>query len=111
MNVIRIKDGMALASDAGRAEPKPNHPDEVAAGERARDLLAQARAVSLEHLAKLQEALAEARALSEGVVEAGDLSGPGLHDFARRLGEELLWRSRTLEALSERQRDAARAHH
>jgi len=108
MNVIRI-DGVSAKGETGRTEPEFSHVSPEPAGERARQLLAQARSVSLEHLKALQDALAQAQALSEGVVQGGDLYTPGLHDFARRLAEDLRWRAGTLDALTERQRIAARA--
>jgi hypothetical protein len=108
MNVIRI-DGVSAQGETGRTEPELSLVTPESAGERARLLLAQAKSVSLEHLKALQDALAEAQALSEAVVHGGDLYTPGLHDFARRLAEDLRWRAGTLEALSERQRIAARA--
>ena len=108
MNVIRM-DGVSAKGETGRTEPELALVDPATAGDRARQLLAQARSVSLEHLKALQDALAEAQALSEAVVQGGDLYTPGLHDFARRLAEDLRWRAVTLEALTERQRAAARA--
>jgi hypothetical protein len=108
MNVIRM-DGVSAKGETGRTELELSHVTPDSAGERARLLLAQAKSVSLEHLKALQDVLAEAQALSEGVVQGGDLYTPGLHDFARRLAEDLRWRAGTLEALTERQRVAARA--
>lgn len=108
MNVIRIE-GKSAKSEAARTEPELSLLTPPSAAERARQLLAQAKGVSLEHLKALQDALAEAQALSEAVVQGGDLYTPGLQDFARRLAEELRSRAGTLEALTERQRIAARA--
>lgn len=108
MNVIRM-DGASAKGETSRSEPELTIVGPASAGDRARQLLAQARGVSLEHLKLLQDALAEAQALSEAVVQGGDLYTPGLHDFARRLAEDLRWRAGTLEALTERQRIAARA--
>ena len=110
MNVIRIEGGIPEKKDAGRVEPELSLVASPSAGERARQLLAQARTVSLEHLKALQQAIAEAQVLSEAVVQGGDLYTPGLHDFAKRLSEDLLWRTKTLEALTERQRIAARTY-
>ena len=108
MNVIRM-DGVSAKGETGRTEPELSLMNPTSASDRARQLLAQARSVSLEHLQALQDALVEAQALSEAVVQGGDLYTPGLHDFARRLAEDLHWRAGTLEALTERQRNAARA--
>lgn len=44
---------------------------------------------------------------AQGVVDGGDLYAASLQDFARRLAEELFWRAKTLQALTERQRAAA----
>ena len=109
MNVIRM-DGVSANDEIGRTEPELSVVSPASAGDRARQLLVQARSVSLEHLQALQDALAQAQALSEAVVQGGDLYTPGLHDFTRRLAEDLRWRAGTLEALTERQRIAARAN-
>ena len=79
----------------------------VPAGERARQLHLEAKKASLIHLEALQTSLAEAHDLAQSVVDAGDLYAPGLAAFAARLSEELFWRGKSLEALSERQRAAA----
>jgi hypothetical protein len=76
---------------------------------RAHQLFQEARNVSLEHLRSLHEAIETVRELSIAVVDGGDLYVPGLNDFGRRLSEDLLWRSKTLEVLSRRQREAASA--
>ena len=95
--------------------PAPSRPDAELtvirpppAGERARLLLAQARATSIEHLEALQQAIGEVRGLADGVVRAGDLYQPGLNDLARRISEDLLWQGKSLEALTLRQRDLAK---
>ena len=110
MNVIRIDGSIPEKNNAGQIEPERGLVASAAAGERARQLLAQARMVSLEHLKALQQAVAEAQVLSEAVVQGGDLYTPGLHDFAKRFADDLLWRAKTLEALTERQRIAARTY-
>jgi hypothetical protein len=74
---------------------------------KARQLFREARSISLEHLGSLQAAIETVREMSIAVVEGGDLYAPGLNDFASRLSEDLFWRSKTLEMLSQRQRDAA----
>jgi hypothetical protein len=89
-----------------RTEPELSLVRAAAPGERAQQLLAEARAVSLEHLAALQAALSVTRELAQEVVEAADLYGPGLEDFAGRLAEDLFWRGKTLEALAARQSEA-----
>ena len=94
---------------AARTEPELSLAPIAAPGERARQLFAQARSVSLEHLAALDAALAVTRELAQQVVEAGDLYEPGLQDFAGRVAEELFWRGKSLEALARRQADAVSA--
>jgi hypothetical protein len=37
------------------------------------------------------------------VLAGGDLYAPGVRDFAERFSEELLWRSKSLELLTQRQ--------
>ena len=95
---------------AARAERELTLVPQVPPGQRARQLLLEARAASLEHLKALQAALAESQALAQAVVDGGDLYAPGLHDFAGRLAEDLLARQRMLEALTGRQRSAAQGH-
>ena len=71
-------------------------------GVKARQLLQEARRASLEHVAAFEAAIGEVRELADAIVEAGELYGPGLNDFASRLSEELLWKSKTLAALAAR---------
>ena len=106
MNVVPIDRSAASEGAVARQDTEFSLVPPPAAGERARQLLREARLLSLDHLKALQEAVDAARQLSDSVVEAGELYGPGLNDFARRLSEELLWRGKTLQALSERQRAA-----
>ena len=84
-------------------------PPAALVGEQARRLFLDARAVSLEHVRALQLAIAQTRVLAQTLVDSGDLYVVGLHDFAGRLAQELFWRGKSLEALTERQRIAARA--
>ena len=77
------------------------------AGVKARQLLREATKASLEHLAAFDAAIGDVRELADAIVEAGDLYGPGLNDFARRLSEELFWKTITLAALAARQRAVA----
>jgi hypothetical protein len=76
---------------------------------RARHLLEEAKAASLEHLRELQSAVATARDLADEVVGGGDLYTPGLHELAKTLSEDLFWKSKTLELLSQRQSERRRA--
>ena len=110
MNVVPIESGVGAKAQAARAEPELSLVPAATAGERAQRLMLEARAASLEHLEALQRSIAETRALAETVVQGGDLYAAGVHDLAGRLAEDLLWRSRSLEALIERLREVAHAH-
>ena len=80
-------------------EPSP-------AGARARKLFAEARAISLEHLAETSAAMADLQSLLQTIGEAGDLYVPGVQAFAARLAEDLFWRAKSFELLIEQQRAA-----
>ncbi|HEY3799168.1 MAG TPA: hypothetical protein VGL58_12510 [Caulobacteraceae bacterium] len=73
------------------------------AGPRARQLFEEARLTSLEHLRALDLAIVTVRDLSMEIVRGGDLYAPGLRELARNLAEDLFWKARTLELLSQRQ--------
>lgn len=75
--------------------------------ERARKLMMDARTASLEHLEALQAAIVSTRELAQEVLDGGDLYSPGVHEFSRIFAEDLLWRSKNLEALVDRQRKAS----
>ena len=81
----------------------PPTPHNVGPGERARELFAEARTMSLDHLSALAEEITILRALLDAVVDAGDLYVPGVRAFSIRLSEDMFWRSKTLEMLSQRQ--------
>ena len=108
MQVLPIDTSTASKVPGARGEPELSLVAPISAAERARQLMLQAKTVSLEHLEALCQSLVQVRELSEAVVQGGDLYTAGLHDFAKRLAEELLWREKTLEALMERQRADAR---
>jgi hypothetical protein len=74
------------------------------AGLRARQLLQEAKKASVDHVSELQSAIARVQAMLDDVVEGGEVYTPGLNEFAVRLREELFWRSKTLEALAQKQR-------
>jgi hypothetical protein len=80
-----------------------------AAGLRARQLFEEARVTSLEHLRALELAIATVRDLSDEIVRGGDLYTPGLRELARNLTEDLFWKAKTLELLSQRQSERPRA--
>jgi hypothetical protein len=109
---LKPQPGAPHAEPVTQATPERRKPDIALveappAGVKARQLLQEARKASLEHVAAFEAAIGEVRDLADAIVEAGDLYGPGLNDFARRLGEELFWKSKTLAALALRQRAAA----
>jgi hypothetical protein len=78
----------------------------TAPGVKALQLYREARRASLDHVDELVLAVERAQALADELVAGGDLYGPGLHDLARRLSEDLRWKGRTLQVLAQRQRDA-----
>jgi len=71
---------------------------------RARQLLHEARKASLQHLGALKVALATVHDLAEAVAGDEALYGPGLTSFAGQFAEELFWRAKNLELLTQRQR-------
>jgi len=73
-------------------------------GLKARQLFQEAKKASLEHVSALQSAIAVVQTLLEDVVEGGDVYTPGISEFAGRLSEDLFWKSKTLEALAQKQR-------
>jgi len=87
----------AAKSVIGLVAPSP-------AGLKARQLFQEARRASLEHVGELQSAIDRVRGLLDDVADGGEVYAPGLSEFAGRLAEELLWKSRTLEALAQRHR-------
>ena len=70
---------------------------------KARLLFEEARAVSLDHLHALDEALVDVGEQLTAIVEAGDLYAVGLREFAQKLAEDLTWKTKTLRLLSQRQ--------
>ena len=100
MNVVRIEERVA-------ARPEPLGIDAASApGERARLLMREARFSAVEHLDTLDAAIQAVRDLSLEVLEGGDAYGVGVRDLAARLAEDLLWRGKTLQALTARERAA-----
>ena len=106
MKALQVETTSPASLAAVRPERELSLVPQAPPGERARKLMMDARAASIEHLEALEAAIASARELAQGVIDGGDLYGPGLHEFSRTLAEDLLWRSKTLEALVERQRKA-----
>ena len=92
-------DDRARRPDAHFAQPDRLNPQ----GDSARELLLQAKAASLRNLRALQRAIRETGEMAQAVGSGGDLYPWSLEDFARRLGEDLLWREKSLQLLIERQ--------
>jgi hypothetical protein len=76
---------------------------------RALQLYQEAKRASRDHIDELVSAIDSVRTLADALVAGGDLYAPGLHDLARRLSEDLLWKGRTLQVLAQRQREAVDA--
>jgi hypothetical protein len=106
MKLVHVETAPTYGPPA-RPEPGLSLVPASTASERARQLLQDARIAAIEHLEALKASIGETHALSEAVVRGGDLYTVGLQDLARRLTEDLSWRAKTLEALIERQREAA----
>ena len=70
---------------------------------RAQQLYEEAKVAALEHLTRLEAAMEDLRELADAVIDGGELYSPGVHDFARQLSEELLWKTKTFQALAQRQ--------
>ena len=98
------------ATAARRPEPELALVPPAAAAVRARQLMAEARAAALDHLAELTSAMDAARVLADSVVADGDLYSVGVRELASRLAEDLLWRGRSLQALAGRERLGQLAH-
>lgn len=92
----RDRAGQPVAALAQQTRPN-------ARGDAAAALLQQAKAASLQNLRAFQGAIRETRELAQAVAAGGELYPWPLQDFARRLGEDLSWREKTLQLLIERQ--------
>lgn len=104
MNVVRIDERAAGRSDGGAPEAA------LAPGERASQLMREARSAAIEHLEALDAAINVVRDLSLDVARGGELYGAGVRDLTARLAEDLLWRSKNLEAFMARERSGVLAH-
>ena len=104
MNVVRIDARPPAGRDPAAVEAASSP------GERARLLLREARAAAIEQLELLQASIQVVRDLSLEVRAGGDAYAVGVRDLAARLAEDLLWRGKALEALTERERAGRLAH-
>ena len=75
---------------------------------KARQLFEEARVISLDHLRALDQEMTTMCDLLDAVAGGGDLYAPGLREFARKLTEDLSWKTKTLRMLTQRQVDAVR---
>ena len=104
MNVVRIKAHAPAGRELDGVEAA------ASPGERARLLMHEARAAAVEQLEALDAAILVARELSLDVLRGGDIYGVGIRDLAARLAEDLLWRGKSLESLTARERAGLLAH-
>jgi hypothetical protein len=70
---------------------------------KARQLFEEARAISLDHLRALDIEMTSVCDLLDAVAQGGDLYAPGLREFARKLTEDLSYKTKTLRMLTQRQ--------
>jgi hypothetical protein len=70
----------------------------------------EAHTAAVEQLEALEAAIRVVRDLSLDVMQGGETYGVGIRDLAARLAEDLLWRGKTLEALTQRERAGLLAH-
>ena len=104
MNVVRIDERVGARPDPVGVEAAPSP------GERARLLMSEARTAAVEQLEILEAAIQLVRDISLAVAQGGDLYGVGVRDLAARLAEDLLWRGKSLEVLTARERAGLLAH-
>ena len=110
MKALRIEQPSTAAGASVRREPALALVPQTSPSERARQLMREARAAALDHLALLVRALETAQETAAAVADGGDLYGVGVRELAARLNEDLLWKGRTLQALAERERQGLLAH-
>ena len=77
------------------------------AAEKARQFYEQARMGALEQVRALQEALTTSLEMSVAILEGGDVYPVGVAELARSLSEDLRWKTKTLEAVVDREFSAA----
>ena len=102
MNVVRM--------DAHPARELPDLEAAASPAQRAHRLMAEARAAAVEQLEALDAAIMVVRELSLDVLQGGDIYSVGVRDLAARLAEDLLWRGKSLEGLTARERAGLLAH-
>jgi hypothetical protein len=104
-----LGDGERLSeAPAARSPPLLSLVEPPLPGTKAWQLFNDARVISLDHLAQVASTISLLRDLLDTVVDAGDLYVPGAHEQAERLSEDLFWKSKSLELVTQRQRDSGR---
>ena len=104
MNVVRMEARAPAGREIGGSEAA------ASPALRARLLMAEARAAAVDQLEALDAAITVVRELSLEVLRGGDLYSVGVRDLAARLAEDLLWRGKSLESLTARERAGLLAH-
>jgi hypothetical protein len=104
MNVVRIDGRVVARSDTVGIEAASTP------AERARLLMREARAAAVEQLGILGAAIKVVRDLSLEVLDGDDAYSAGIRDLTARLSEDLLWRGKSLEVLTDRERARLLAH-
>lgn len=94
-------DSLTRETEPPKGAPKLSLVERQNPAVRARQLLAEARAVAAEQVATLDAALATVRDLATEIADGGDLYSPGLRDVCRRLSEDLLWKAKTIAHLAQ----------
>jgi hypothetical protein len=66
---------------------------------RAQELLDQAKAAASEHIAALDQALAQVGTIANEIASGGEIYPDGVRDLCRRLNEEVSLRSKTMAVI------------
>lgn len=85
---------------AGQTAAEPSDFKTPAA--RAARLYAEAQGAALEQVRALEESLSTVAALAQEIAAGGDIYPVGVRELCRRLGEDVVIRSQTLEAIAQR---------
>lgn len=88
--------------------PSPSHLNVVtpsfqeSPSNRAKRLLAEAKAAALEHVAALENAMEAVSSLSADIAEGGDAYPVGVRELSRQLSDDTISRLQTLHAILNR---------
>lgn len=77
--------------------PSPETP-----AQRANRLMAEAKAAAQEQITALEQALAQVADLAAQIVDGGDIYPAGVRDLCRRMADEAVWKTQTLDAILNR---------